>query len=216
MKSGGREGTERNLKKTVMEDLPQLRGAPKGGEQNSPWASSVCQNSWNTYGFRAPGGPGTRTLEARAGKESSAVPSSWLTCLPQQLGSHITPHGSLGQARRCTWCPGGSLRYVHPKLLFASIPALFCSDSNFLSLSPPVSLCSLETASFAKMSFSYGNFSVPLCLNLIYPTLEFLVSISDCTPSLSSLKAQLIFHIFHVPQVLNTWPCTEYIPKLFL
>ena len=93
---------------------------------------------------------------------------------------------------------------------------LFCSDSNFLSLSPPVSLCSLETASFAKMSFSYGNFSVPLCLNLIYPTLEFLVSISDCTPSLSSLKAQLIFHIFHVPQVLNTWPCTEYIPKLFL
>ena len=111
---------------------------------------------------------------------------------------------------------GVSFRYVHPKLLFASIPAPFCSDSNFLSLSPPVSLCSLETASFAKMSFSYGNFSVPLCLNLIYPTLEFLVSISDCTPSLSSLKAQLIFHIFHVPQVLNTWPCTEYIPKLFL
>lgn len=104
---------------------------------------------------------------------------------------------------------GVSLRYVHPELLslFASIPAPFCSDSNCLSLSPPVSLCFPETVSFAKMSLPYGTFSVPLCLNLIYPILEFLVS--DCAPSLSSLKAQIIFHIFHVPQVLNTWPCTE-------
>lgn len=60
--------------------------------------------------------------------------------------------------------------------------------------SPPVSLCSPETASFAKMSFSYGTFSVPLCLNLIYPILEFLVSISDCTPSLI-LSTNYISHI---------------------
>lgn len=142
----------------------------------------VVLDSLNMYGFWAPGGLGTRTLEARAevapvccGRPSDCLVccSSWLTLL------HMAPWARPANAPDALGFPLGTCilnysHFLHPYQL------PFCSASNCLSLSPPVSLCFPETVSFAKMSLPYGTFSVPLCLNLIYPILEFLVS--DCAP----------------------------------
>lgn len=58
LRTGG-EGGRQNPKQNCHADLRQLPGALRVAQGASP-QPLMCQNSFNTYGFQASGGPGTR------------------------------------------------------------------------------------------------------------------------------------------------------------
>lgn len=145
---------------------PSCQGHPRVGGKVSPTVSSVSEvikHIWLSGPLR-PRNQGPRS-HGWKGIICWTFPVIVLPATAAGFRWHPIHMAPLSPAHRCAKCRFTDVTHscMHAELLslFSPIPAAFCSDSNFPSLSPPVSLWSPETASFTELfalSFSCGAF----------------------------------------------------------